>query len=203
MYIAASIMVLLTVGMFLFTQINTEGNTQNTVVETDIKKDSIQKEGSKFQTPINKIQENKENQIAVSAETQNPKSQNQANNQEEVSIINPNKSNQKQSNNPLINREKQIEFQNTSDVALKDLPKIETSKEFIPSNNKSDEFLLAGLDKTASQSTNKKSGVKVDAKSLLSQVDGELEMTFREKVISKVNKNYKEVKVALANRNNE
>jgi len=37
----------------------------------------------------------------------------------------------------------------------------------------------------------------------LSQVDGELELSFREKVIAKVNKNYQTVKVALANRNNQ
>ncbi len=42
---------------------------------------------------------------------------------------------------------------------------------------------------------------EVNANSLLSEVDGELELTFREKVFKTVNKNYKEVKVALANRN--
>lgn len=45
--------------------------------------------------------------------------------------------------------------------------------------------------------------VKVDAGSLLSQVDGELELTFREKVIQSVGKKYQNVKVALANRNNK
>jgi hypothetical protein len=67
----------------------------------------------------------------------------------------------------------------------------------------SDEALLAGLENLAKQSANKKSNIKVDAKNLLSQVDGELELTFREKVINKVTKNYKEVKVVLTNRNNE
>lgn len=201
--IAASIMVLLTVGMFLFTQKNTGINNQNTVVGTEIKNDSIQKEVNKFKAPINKFQENKENQVAVSTETQT-KSDNHAQNKEEVSIINQSKTiNPKQSNNPLINREKQIEFQNSSDVALKDLPKIQTDDKIIVNNNKSDDFLMAGLDKTANQSVSKKSSVKVDAKSLLSQVDGELELTFREKVINKVSKNYKEIKVALANRNQE
>jgi hypothetical protein len=47
------------------------------------------------------------------------------------------------------------------------------------------------------------SSVKVDANSLLSQVDGELELSFREKVIKTVSKNYRTVKVALANRNQE
>lgn len=50
---------------------------------------------------------------------------------------------------------------------------------------------------------NQKSTIKIDASSLLSQVDGELQLSFREKVINTVAKNYKEVKVAVNNRNNE
>lgn len=48
-----------------------------------------------------------------------------------------------------------------------------------------------------------KPSVKVDAHKLLSQVDGELELSFREKVIKTVDKNYKSVRVALINRNQE
>lgn len=48
-----------------------------------------------------------------------------------------------------------------------------------------------------------KSVVYVDASNLLSQVDEELALSFREKVIKKVGKNYQTVKVALANRNLE
>jgi hypothetical protein len=48
-----------------------------------------------------------------------------------------------------------------------------------------------------------KTAVKVNPNTLLSQVDGELELSFREKVINKVNKNYQSVKAALANRNQE
>lgn len=50
---------------------------------------------------------------------------------------------------------------------------------------------------------NQKPVVHVNASNLLSQVDGELELSFREKVINKVSKNYQTVKVALANRNLE
>jgi hypothetical protein len=50
---------------------------------------------------------------------------------------------------------------------------------------------------------NPKPVVHVNASNLLSQVDGELELSFREKVINKVSKNYQTVKVALANRNLE
>jgi hypothetical protein len=45
--------------------------------------------------------------------------------------------------------------------------------------------------------------VKVDARALLDQVDGELDQSFREKVLSGASKKYQDVKVALANRNRE
>lgn len=61
------------------------------------------------------------------------------------------------------------------------------------------EHLLAD----ASSSQKQNSVVKVNAKNLLSQVDGEIELTFREKVIKSVAKNYKEIKVAVSNRNLE
>lgn len=45
--------------------------------------------------------------------------------------------------------------------------------------------------------------INVNASNLLSEVDNELELSFREKVIRKIDKNYKTVKVALANRNQQ
>jgi len=60
--------------------------------------------------------------------------------------------------------------------------------------------MLAAVEKTPKKISDEKS-VSVNAANLLSQVDGELKLSFREKVISKVNKNYQSVKVALANRN--
>ena len=65
--------------------------------------------------------------------------------------------------------------------------------------------LLNSAEKTvvAENSVKPKSKVKVNANDLLNQVDGELELSFREKVITKVNKNYQTVKVALANRNQQ
>ena len=199
LFIAASILVFVSAGMFFFTQNSSEVKNDNNVVETEIKKDAVQKENN-IQSPI--IEKKQENQVAESTEIQ--KSNNQNNNNSAVSIIDQ-KSNQKQSN-PLINKDKQIEFQNSSDVALKNLPKIVDTKEIIVSRPKtstmSDEDLLASLDNVGKKS-NAKSKVKVDARNLLSQVDGELDQTFREKVIGKIAKNYQEVKVALSNRNQE
>ncbi len=206
LFIAASITVLLTVGLFFFTQDGAKVQPNNNVVTTEIK-DAVQR-------PIKEtIQIVEQNQEVVSNQPTTDNRQPTTNNQR-VSINNQTPNNQSQSSNqksikqnPLINREKEIEYLiNSSDIAVKDLPKIRTGSQVIIGSNtevKSDEALLASLDNAAKQSTNKQSNVKVDAKNLLSQVDGELELTFREKVINKVAKNYKEVKVALANRNNE
>ena len=214
LFIAASILVLLTVGIFLFTQKNTTMEPQNNVVETEVKKDTIKTVENKFHTPI--VTTNPANKIVVSDIVNPTKKATTTNkNSKEVSIITRDevelaerkRSIQKQSNqqNQII-KDKEIQFEINSDVALKNLPKIETRKEIVierKNNTTSDEALLAELENTAKNSTAKKSAVKIDAKNLLSQVDGELEQTFREKVIAKISKNYKSAKVALANRNNE
>jgi hypothetical protein len=205
LYIAAGAAVLLTAGMFFFSQNATEINPKNNVVGTEASKDSVQKE-DQLETPVsNKIQEN---QVADSNPNTNQQSTNNNNQsvQNQNSIINQKtdqKTNQKQSINPLINGEKEIQNGSNSAVAVKEPKIIETKKESVSnSNSMTDEELLASLDHSAKQS-NKQAVVKVDAKRLLSQVDGELEMTFREKAINKLNKNYKEIKLALANRNKE
>ncbi|WP_293894068.1 hypothetical protein [Flavobacterium sp.] len=200
LFIAASITVLLAVGLFFFTQNGREIMLKNDVVTTETK-DSVRKNVKQMPQVI------KQNQVVISTKTQNPESQS-TNNNKSVSISNQKSAINNQlpiHQNPLINREKEIQYQNSSDLALKNLPVIETRKEIVlpVKNIPSDEQLLAGLDKAAKQSSEKNTLVKINPKSLLSQVDGELELTFREKVINKMAKNYKEVKVALANRNNE
>lgn len=65
--------------------------------------------------------------------------------------------------------------------------------------------LLASVDSDQPMSSiaSKTIPVKINSNDLLSQVDNELELSFREKVIQSVNKKYKEVKVAVTNRNLE
>ncbi|HKO76059.1 MAG TPA: hypothetical protein VJU52_02515 [Flavobacterium sp.] len=65
--------------------------------------------------------------------------------------------------------------------------------------------LLASVDNASQKKSFKvaKSNVKVNSHELLSQVDGELELTFREKAIKTVNQNFKAAKLALSNRNSE
>ena len=62
---------------------------------------------------------------------------------------------------------------------------------------------LIANSENATRESYKKQLVKVDANALLSQVDSELELSFRERALQVVNKNYKTVKVALSTRNQE
>lgn len=67
------------------------------------------------------------------------------------------------------------------------------------------EALLASVENDQSQKklVLKKSNLKVNSSELLTQVDGELDLSFREKAIKAVNQKVKAVKVALNNRNSE
>ena len=65
--------------------------------------------------------------------------------------------------------------------------------------NQSVDELLANAGTAQPSST--KSSVKVNAKNLLSQVDGEVNQTFREKIIHKIGRNYQEVAQAVSTRN--
>ena len=200
MFIAASILVFATLGLFLFNQNGAEINTTNTVVGTETKIDTAQNKTGSIQSPI--VESQKQNNAIATSNVQ-PANGNQqpTTNHQGVSINNQSTTHQNQ-----IIKDKEIVFQNSSDVAQKDLPRIMEQTQIVvgkQKTSKSDESLLADLDKSVKESTNKKSSLTVDAKSLLSQVDGEVEYTFREKMLKKINKNYQEVKVALANRNNE
>jgi hypothetical protein len=93
-------------------------------------------------------------------------------------------SNQNQVAQVSIINQKAIKSQ-TSDVTVEEL------------------LAVAGNASKKENQLNQKSDVQVNASNLLSQVDGELELSFREKVINKVSKNYQTVKVALTNRNLE
>lgn len=65
--------------------------------------------------------------------------------------------------------------------------------------------LLASVDNESPKKSSiaAKTNVKVNSNELLTQVDGELDLTFREKAIKTVNQNFKAVKLALSNRNSE
>jgi hypothetical protein len=72
-----------------------------------------------------------------------------------------------------------------------------------PINTGVDEQLVLLEQSSGKVFASRKIAIKVNASSLLSEVDGELELSFREKVINKVGKNFQTLKVAVANRNFE
>ena len=196
--IAASILVFVSVGMFFYNQGSIKGTTNEIVV--GVEKDTVKQNSAVAETPNENLNSNKEkatlnpiNKQSVAIVAVQP-----TNNSTEKRFS---QSNQKTNSNPIINKEKAIEFQNSSDVALKNLPKIiEPNKEIsIPKPTITNQNALATNEENKVENSSK---VKVNANSLLSEVDGELDLTFREKVFKKVTKNYKEVKVALSNRNN-
>lgn len=209
LYIAASVLVFVSLGLFFFNPKDTEVTVPNTVVE----KETEGKSGA-FENPANSaenptVEAPVQTEAVATAEGKQPTNTNTTNHPSNINNQGVSNHNQKTNTNQnQIIRDKEIQFQNPTDVALKNTPIIVDEKPIIVKNDikvkaKSDESLLADLDKTAKPSANAKSSIKVDAKSLLSQVDGEVEHTFREKMLNKISKNYQEVKVALANRNNE
>lgn len=179
--IAASVLVFVTLGMFYFNQKNTIIEPQNSVVNTEIKRENTEETIPTEQNSI--LIKEKNNEVAVSNEkviTRNPKLETR-NSQpivNEVSIINQNQQ------EAIVNHE----------VVL---PK--TEEKTIKKNSMVDvDELLASVEKDRKKETKiNKTNVKVDAKSMLSEVDTELDLSFRQRVY----KNYKSLKEAVANRN--
>lgn len=174
--IAASILLLVSLGLFYFSP------KENTVV---IGNDNINN---------NILISSKQEEQVVEATNNKPTI-----NQE----LQPTTHNPQPIVNPLIIQDKEIEFQSNEVIAQNQLPRIEFSKEIRVSNSIKVNAvnLLAAVDTPIKINTSPK--IKVNANSLLSQVDGELDQTFREKALNQISKNYKEIKVALETRNQE
>lgn len=194
--IAASVLVFVTLGMFFFNQKEVEKQSDRNVVTKEVEKDTINDTNTKNVFP-NPVKE-QINDVVVSSEKpkiniQQPRTNNKKSiiNQK-TTAINQFIENQSQ----VVVNQNQVQPQKDGEIAIKE-------KENLKTEIKSDEQLFKSLDKVALNATTKKSALKVDAKSLLNQVDGELDLTFREKVINSINKNYKNVKVAVSNRNKE
>ncbi|CAC9974154.1 hypothetical protein [Flavobacterium panici] len=191
LYIAASIVGFLLVGTFFFNQKKDTIETPKTVViEENIKKDSVAK------PTINEV-ESVQTKTVIAEKSPTETLTQKANKQENNFNQTPNKTIKNESNqiaeSSVIIKNNQEKQSNTNPVVVTENPKKENT----------DQLLETAEKKVLAQSSVKKSKVKINASDLLNQVDGELELSFREKVITKVNKNYQTVKVALANRNQQ
>lgn len=112
-------------------------------------------------------------------------------------------------NNSIINQKttekiaKEISLQTDQVIVQVENP-ITEYKEIASTNKQIDvsaETLLASVDKA--RKSVKQTKVSVNASSLLSQVDGEINKDYRETNFQKLKRNFETVKVAVANRNNQ
>ncbi|TRX41531.1 hypothetical protein [Flavobacterium restrictum] len=102
------------------------------------------------------------------------------------------------------NLKPQKSLANAENILVNTTPKTEQELNINPMQTVQPRALLASVPVTSfKDKTTSSTQIKVNAVNLLSQVDGELDLSFREKMIAKVNKNYQTVKVALVNRNQE
>ena len=187
MYIAASIIGFIFIGTLFFSQ------TEELI---DVKRDNVVLENKEIKKPSkNTIQKHTETNLSPSISSSSLV---------EVSELKKVKSNSKETK--IINSKQNQVAQNRipksqNPTLITHNQKAEQLNALNQNTVKVDELLTAV--ENPSKNEIQKSSVKVDVNNLLSQVDGELELSFREKVINTIGKNYKTVKVALANRNQE
>lgn len=195
LYIAASILVFVTAGLFFFNQKSTEIKIDNAVVGKENNNDTVKVSPNSTK--------NNATEDLIQVQEKQPLVQVENIKKEEKSSSSSNHNNQKTTENPLLITNKEIKYQNSEGIAQKDLPKVISQEKIVvsKSNEVNVDELLASVDK--SPKSDKKTPIKVNVNSLLSQVDVELEMTFKQKVINKLGRNYEDAKVALAKRNQE
>lgn len=189
LYIAASIAGFLLAGTFFLNQEKKVEIPKNQIViEENNQKDSVVRNGFK-------AADSTKDQIAVSEKeatqnAENSKTAEKSSNQKGIKAV-------KNTVNPIaevsiINQKNQQSTSGNTPINVPEISKNETAEQLLNTAEKS---------VVAENSVKPKAKIKINASDLLNQVDGELELSFREKVITKVNKNYQTVKVALANRN--
>ena len=183
LYIAASFFVFFGLGVFLFnSDKNIEINTQNPVlVAVDKTIDSVEK---------NKAEEiliESQQPVVVQNEINLSKSVNSI--KEKTTIFNKSNSVQENDNkaNPTYN------LQPTTSSAYK----------YISPENLLAEVQNEKKNLSSESNVSKKPSVKIDANALLSKVEKELDESYRETTLDKLNKNFNAVRSAIVNRNYE
>lgn len=175
LYVAASLVGFLLLGTFFFNQQNNQiiVPEEKVVLKEELPLDSNEEINSEIKSDNVVLKNNANKTVAINEPnlSQTQKAENKKEQATQVSII-----------NQSINQENKIIIS-------------EQSKTNIDSLLKEAELAIGD------ESTVSKQKISVNSASLLSQVDNELEPSFREKVINRVSKNYQAVKVAIVNRN--
>jgi hypothetical protein len=178
LYIAASFIGLLLISTVFFNQ---KENTIDIKKNTIVIENTIQKENSKTEITSKKPELNFSKTILI-PQTK-PLVQTQKNTKSKVE------------NSTLKNQETIVTqiLHNNQNLAIAEHKNI--SSENIDS-------LMASVEKNQKSGV-KNPSVKINSKDLLNQVDGELQLSFREKALNTITQKYKEAREALANRNNQ
>jgi len=188
LYIAASVVGFVFMGLYFFNQNETipEINNNPTVVESNIENtnSTVEEPTAKTQSIVNDSKQvkqiiNIENKaLAVSEKNASKKThQNHLQKTNKIETIESNKLEEQIVTNVSKTEEKEI----IKSTALLAEANIDTSEKAIQNKPK----------------------LKINANALLSEVDGEIELTFRQKAIKTITKQYENTRGALATRNIE
>lgn len=178
LYIAASFIGFLLISTVFFNQ------KEDTI---EIKKDAVVMKKTNLEKSSKTDSESIKKEPSFSKSIQIPKTK---------PLVQTQKNNMNNVENPTVNTQEIVEAEiqpNNGTISIAE------HKNVIPENIDS---LLASVEKKP-KSEAKNSSVKINSNHLLNQVDGELQLSFREKALNTITQKYKEAKEALANRNNQ
>ena len=189
LYIAASFFVFFGIGIFLFnSDENVKINTQIPVmVEAEKSKEAEKIKDAVEPTVINQIGIEKTQPVLVQNE------------------INPSKGvNSIQKTTTISNKTNSVqEHDNNANPAHNLQPTISNAYKYISPENLLAEVQNEKKTVSSENKINKKASVKIDANALLSTVEKELDDSYRETNLDKLNKNFNAIKTAIVNRNYE
>ncbi len=184
LFIAASLVVIITIASFHFNTNATPIKSDITVVSTKNNTDTIQNINIEKSNIITPTRTN--DKIVL---TNHKFNQNMVN-KKSFKV------------NSIINQNQEV----IASVLTKKQPDVEIQKEQKSININPDALLSEGNQSNLNQDQvllTPKSTIKVDANSLLSQVSNEINQNYRESKFEKLKRNFKTVKVAVINRNNQ
>ena len=189
LYIAASFFVFFGIGIFLFnSDENVKINTQIPVM--------VEAEKSKEAEKIKDVVEPTESDQIGIKKTQPVLVQNEINPSKGVNSI--------QKTTTISNKTNSVqEHDNNANPAHNLQPTISNAYKYISPENLLAEVQNEKKTVSSENKINKKASVKIDANALLSKVEKELDESYRETTLDKLNKNFNAVKSAIVNRNYE
>ena len=189
LYIAASFFVFFGIGIFLFnSDENVKINTQIPVM--------VEAEKSKEAEKIKDVVEPTESDQIGIKKTQPVLVQNEINPSKGVNSI--------QKTTTISNKTNSVqEHDNNANPAHNLQPTISNAYKYISPENLLAEVQNEKKTVSSENKINKKASVKIDANALLSTVEKELDDSYRETNLDKLNKNFNAIKTAIVNRNYE